>query len=320
MAKKSPKNEEPKTEIEFRQHLKEIDLLTFLVSTSGDTGSAMGVACHKRSKMWMLILHSSLEGHVSDLQAKQMDTQGYNISVGRAPLDFDGCTTIINRLLEDPDLEYMHRNSANSVNIGRLLPQTTYFSYLYANIAEKGEKLVMSVPCGNLGDLTAGAIAKKSGLPIDLIVGVNENDVFERFHRTGVYAPAEKTKTSPSNAMNVNKPSNIRRLVQLYGGQLINGALVVKPDFKRLKEDIVAAYSIGDEETHEIVKEFYNEKHMIGKTHSTIEPHGAVAWGASKKFRRDSGYDGKIITFETAHPGKFPESLQRIGVHPELPN
>lgn len=313
-------NEEPQTEIEYRQHLREIELLTFILSTSGDTGSAMGVACHKRQKMGMFILHSSLIGeHISDLQAKQMDTQGYNISVGRAPMDFDGCTKITNKLLEDPNLEYMHRNSANSINIGRLLPQITYYFYLYSKLAKKGEKIVVSVPCGNFGDLTAGLFAKKMGLPIDLIVGVNENDVFEKFYRTGLYEPLPKAIPCPSNSMVVNTPSNTRRVVQLYGGQLVGDNLIVPPNFGELKNDIVAVYSIGNEETHDIVKKYYDEWHMIGRLHSTIEPHGAVSWGASQKFRQYSGYDGKIITFETAHPGKFPESLQRDGITPELP-
>jgi len=312
--------EEPQTEIEYRQRLREIELLTFILSTSGDTGSAMGVACHKRQKMWMFILHSSLIGeHISDLQAKQMDILNHNIYVGRALTDFDGCTKITNKLLEDPDLEYMHRNSANSINIGRLLPQITYYFYLYSKLAKKGEKLVVSVPCGNFGDLTAGLFAKKMGLPIDLIVGVNENDVFEKFYRTGIYKPLPKAIPGPSNSMVVNTPSNTRRVVQLYGGQLIGDNLIVPPNFGELKKDIVAVYSIGNEETHEIVKKYYDEWHMIDRLHSTIEPHGAVAWGTSQKFRRDSGYDGKIITFETAHPGKFPESLQRDGITPELP-
>ena len=311
--------EEPQTEIEYRQNLREIELLMFILSTSGDTGSAMGVACHKKPKMSMLILHPSLDGQVSDLQAKQMDTLGYNISVGRVPTDFDGCTKITNQLLEDPDLRYIKKNSANSINIGRLLPQMTYYCYLYSNKAEKGEKVGVSVSCGNFGDLTAGLFAKKRGLPIDLIVGVNENKVFEEFYRTGIYKPFAESIPCPSVSMVVNKPSNTRRIVQLYGGQLIGDNLIVPPNFGELKKDIVAVYSIENEETHEIVKKYYDEWHMIGRLHSTLEPHGAVAWGASQKFRKDSGYDGKIITFETAHPAKFPESLQRFGIHPELP-
>ena len=119
--------------------------------------------------------------------------------------------------------------------------------------------------------------------------------------------------------MVVNKPSNPRRIVQLYGGQLIGDNLIVPPNFGELKKDIVAVYSIGNEETYETIKEFYDGWHMIGRLHSTIGPHESVAWGTSKKFRRDSGYDGKIFTFGTAHPGKFPESLQRIGITPDLP-
>lgn len=311
--------EEPKTEIEFRRRLRDIKLLTFIVATSGDTGSAMGEACLNREKMWMAILHSAyIPEHVSEQQAKQMDTLGNNVHVIRVKTDFDGCASIATKLQLDPELEYMHRNSANSVNIGRLVPQIAYYFFAYSRIAKNGEEVVFSVPSGNFGNAVAGLYAARMGLPIKLVIAVNENDVFHRFYRTGKYEPSGNSHPSPSNAMNVDNPSNVRRLFQLYGGQLIGKEAKKLPDMQRLREEI-AAYRVSDAETDEIIERFYKESHMIGQLHSTLEPHGAVAWGGAKKFREERGYDGKIIAFETAHPGKFPERLKTMGIEPELP-
>lgn len=299
--------------------LKAFDLLTYIVATSGDTGGAMGVACHGREKMWMVILHSSrVPAEISELQAKQMDTLGENIYVIRVDTDFDGCQALASRLQKDLDLKYMNMTSANSVNIGRLLPQIAYYFYAYSRTAEPNEEIHISVPSGNFGNAVAGLFARRMGLPIRLIIAVNENDVFERFYGTGVYRPASETSVCPSSAMDVNKPSNMRRLFQLYGGQLIGDSnTTIVPDMKRLREELTA-YSISSEETYRLVQEFYEQNHKIGDLHSTIEPHGAVAWGAAQRFRQ-AGYNGKTITFETAHPGKFPESLKKIGIEPVLP-
>ena len=323
--------EEPKSEIEFRQRLKDIKLLTYIVATSGDTGGAMGVACHKMPNMWMAVLHSSfIPEHVRELQAKQMDTLGDNVYAIRLKTDFDGNASLSSQLEQDPDLRYMNMASANSVNIGRLLPQIAYYFHVYSRITKNGEEVYVSVPSGNFGNAVAGLFARRMGLPIKLVIAVNENDVFARFYNSGVYAPSAKTKSSPSNSMNVNWPSNMRRLFQLYDGQLIEGrdpdnperritTHLHLPNLKRMREEI-AAYAIIDQETHEIVQRFYEEWHMIGSTHSTIEPHGAVAWAAAQRFRRQTGFNGTIVTLETAHPGKFPESLERMGIKPDLPD
>ncbi len=310
--------EEPKTEIEFRSRLKDIKLLSFIVATSGDTGGAMGSACYGRDRMWMSILHSAfIPQHVSELQAKQMELDK-NIYAIRVKGFFDDCASLASRLIADPELQYMNPNSANSVNIGRLLPQIAYYFYLYSKIANLGEEIMFSVPSGNFGNAVAGLYARKMGLPIKLIIGVNENDVFDRFYRTGLYQPAETTHPSPSSAMNVNMPSNVKRLVQLYGGQLIDGKITVMPNMEHLREDMVS-YQISDAETDRIIEDYYKAHHKIESLHSTVESHGAVAWGASQKYRQETGYDGKIITFETAHPGKFPERIRAMGIEPELP-
>lgn len=308
------RKEVPETEVEFRYELKNIPLMSFIVATSGDTGGAMGAACYRREKMWMTILHSSnIPEHVSELQAKQMDTLGSNVYVIRVNTDFDGCASLASRLISDPELKYINPNSANSVNIGRLLPQIAYYFFAYSRIPDQNEQVAVSVPSGNFGNAVAGFFARRIGLPIKLIIGVNENDVFERFYRTGKYEPAESTHPSPSNSMNVNKPSNMRRLFQLYGGQLVDGRIGVMPNMRELREE-TSAYCISDAETDRIIRQFYDEFHQVGLLHSTLEPHGAVAWGAAKKYRWETGYNGKIITLETAHPGKFPERIEKIGI------
>lgn len=319
--------EEPRTEIEFRQKLHDIKLLTFITATSGDTGGAMGHAILNRERMWMAILHSAHIGEeVSDLQAKQMDTLGNNVYALWLQTDFDGCNRIAQDLQRDPELKYMNMNTANSSNIGRLLPQIAYYFYIYSRVAEQpGETVYFSVPSGNFGNTVAGLFAIKMGLPIKLIVGVNENDVFPRFYHSGEYKPADETISSPSNSMNINWPSNMRRLFQLYGGQLIESRdpnnrekkivdpWSIMPNMDLMKNDIVGAYRISDVDTHDIIWNFYQEEHIIpggsGNVISTLEPHGSVAWGATLQHRLETGYNGKIVTFETAHPGKFPESL-----------
>lgn len=319
-------------DINFRKGISNIDLMTFIVATSGDTGGAMGSAVLNREKMWMAILHSADIGkEISDLQAKQMDSLMGNTYALWLKTDFDGCQKIAQDLLKDQELQYMNLNSANSINIGRLLPQIAYYFYIYSKVAQQpGEQVVFSVPTGNAGDIVAGLFAIRMGLPAKVIAGVNENDVIERFYRTGLYAPAEKTLTTHSNAMDVNWPSNMRRLFQLYNGQLIEGKdpddperktieRLILPDLHKIRQEIAGAYRISNKEALKEIEEFWNKEYMIGSLHSTLEPHGAVAYGAMQKFRQQTSYGGKIVAFETAHPAKFPEKLLDLGIKPVPP-
>ena len=312
-------------------YLGDIDLMTIIASSSGDTGSAVGTAILNRKKMWMPILHPADLRKKSDLQAKQMDTLEGNTYAIWARTDFDGCQRIARQLLGDQELQYMNMNSANSINIGRLLPQIAYYFYIYSRAAKNpGENVCFSVPSGNFGDAVAGLFAIRMGLPAKLIIAVNENDVFERFYRACIYAPAEKTINTPSNAMDVNWPSNMRRLFQLYGGQLVEGKdpddpertvieRFVLPNLHQMRQEIAGAYRVSNEETLKAIEEFWEAGYFINKTlHSTLEPHGAVAWAAAQRFRK-KGYNGTIVSFETAHPGKFPEYLVNMGIKPQLP-
>tara|TARA_Y100000310_G_scaffold318878_1_gene373452 strand:- start:19089 stop:20651 length:1563 start_codon:yes stop_codon:yes gene_type:complete len=324
------RREKPNTLIRPGYSLSDSDLLTFITATSGDTGGAMGHAILNRDRMWMVILYSAFVGkEISSLQAKQMDTLGFNTHTLRVETDFDGAQKMSQELLSDPELEYMNLNSANSINIGRLLPQIAYYFHIYSRVAENpGEEVAFAVPSGNFGNAVAGLFAQRMGLPIKLIIGVNENDVYSEFYDTGLYKPSSEIHSSPSNSMNIIWASNMRRLFQLYGGQLVEGKdpdnperKVIQgltlPDLRRMRQDIIGAYSISDEETDRIIVDFHNRGYEIeydgGMITSTLEPHGAVAYGAAQMARKD-GYTGKIVVLETAHPAKFPESLDRNNI------
>lgn len=278
--------------------------ITILVATSGDTGSAIAHAFYGMEYINVVILFPIDE--VVPFQRKQMTTLGGNIFPIAVKGKFDDCQAFVKRAFSDPDLKHLNLTSANSINIGRLLPQSVYYIYLCSRFADTNKKIIFSVPSGNLGNVTAGLIAKRMGLNIEkFIVAVNENDVFYRFLETHEYKPADISKNSISNAMNVGRPNNILRLVDLYGGHIDEtGNIQIKPDFDSMHRDIVA-YSISDSETIDTIVKFYNQHEII------IEPHGAVAICASERYL-DTSLDENvlIINLETAHPGKFPEVLE----------
>jgi len=311
-------NDEPLTEIEFRRSLKDVDLFSIINSTSGDTGSAMGKGCLKMPKMWMAILHSAyIPEHVRELQAKQMDILGYNIEVMRILTDYTGCAKLASRLERDPELGYMRMISANSANIGNILPQMVYYFWIYPRISKNGGEIYFSIPSGNFGNATAGLFAKMAGLPIKIIASVNENDVVYRLYKTGKYEPEEGTHPSPSNSMNVKDPSNIRRFVQPFGGQIIDSVLKVQPNMEMFRSEIFVE-RVSDAETKEYLLKHWREGHKIGELHSTIEDHGTVGYGGAEKCRQRTGYNGIIGILETGEPGKFCETLNALGIYPEL--
>ncbi|MBA7684843.1 Threonine synthase [subsurface metagenome] len=209
-------------------------------------------------------------------------------------------------------------SSANSINIGRLLPQLIYYFWSYSRIAQNpNEKVIYSVPSGNFGNLTGGLIASKMELPVDkFISAVNENDEFPKFLSTGIYQIIVPSRNCLSSAMNVGNPSNLARIFDLYGGQIDeNGNIQRNPDLEKLRS-IITSYSISDKLTKETIVGFYNKYEKI------IEPHGAVGWAALQIYRNKnpSQNDIKSITFETADPAKFPdEIISLIKKKPKLP-
>jgi threonine synthase len=288
--------------------LKEKRELIILVATSGDTGGAVASAFFNMEKIKVVILYPKFE--VSDLQRKQMTTLGGNISAVGLEGKFDECQAMIKRALNDPYLENIPLSSANSINIGRLIAQITYYFWSYTRVGNgKNDKIIYSVPSGNFGNLLGGLLAKKMGLPIKkLIAAVNENDEFSEYLRTGIYKKIEPSINCISSAMNVGHPSNLARIIDLYGGFMDEkGIIQEKPDFKAIKKDIIS-YSIKDKETERTIKEFYSDNGLI------LDPHGAVAMAAENRYRdqfiKDINY--KSVIFETANPAKFPLTIENL--------
>jgi threonine synthase len=228
---------------------------------------------------------------------------------------FDDCQALVKRAFADPDLQGLHLSSANSINFGRLLPQSIYYVYAYSKLrGDVGEKIVYSVPSGNFGDLIGGIIAKEMGLPVSrFVVATNENNEFPRFLESGVYEPIRPSKACISNAMNVGHPSNLARLFHIYGGWIDNGGVVrEQPDLDRMRADLWSV-SVSDDETRKAIKEAYVKHKLL------LEPHGAVGWKALMDYIGVEG-GGLAVSLETADPAKFPDEIVSIlGVEPELP-
>ncbi len=276
-----------------------------LTATSGDTGGAVAQAFFNMKRIKVIVLFPRDE--ISELQRKQMTTLGKNITAIGIKGKFDDCQRIVKTAFADPDLKDIGLSSANSINVGRLIPQLLYYFYSYSRIIDEiDEKVIFSVPSGNFGNLMGGLIAFKMGLPVKkFISAVNENNEFPRFLETGVYEKVEPSKNCLSNAMNVGHPSNFARIIDLYNGQIDETGLIHKnPNLNQLQEDI-ASYSISDELTKQTIVNFYKRYNRI------LEPHGAVGWACLEIYRNKYSEDGKYkgICFETADPAKFPDEI-----------
>jgi threonine synthase len=289
--------------------------LLILTATSGDTGSAVANAFLGVPGIRALVLFPIRE--VSERQRKQMTTLSGNVSAIALPGKFDDCQALVKKAFSDSDLSGLNLSSANSINIGRLLPQSVYYTYAASRLADiaGGEKVIFSVPSGNFGDMMGGVLAFHTGLPVEkYVIATNANDEVPRFLETGEYTKIVPSRVCISNAMNVGHPSNLARLVDLYGGHLDEtGALLEKPDMERLRKDIFAV-SIDDEETRRTIAAVYREHGLI------LEPHGAVGWAGLERYIETSGSNSTAICLETAHPAKFPDEVSRAtGVVPEVP-
>lgn len=287
-----------------------------LTATSGDTGGAVAQAFYKMNNIKVVVLYPKNE--VSDLQRKQMTTLGENIFAIGIEGKFDDCQRLVKQAFADEKIKFLNLSSANSINFGRLIPQILYYFWSYSRIIEKiNEEVIFSVPCGNFGNLMAGLLANKMGLPVKkYIAAVNENDEFLKFLNTGTYQKIQPSKACISNAMNVGHPSNLARIIDLYGGQIDEkGKIIKKPDMKMIRKNITS-YSINDNQTKDTIVKFYKNYQKI------IEPHGAVGWAALQVFRNQfpEDRDKKAICFETADPAKFPEEIiSLINLKPNLP-
>ena len=287
--------------------------IIILTATSGDTGSAVAHAFFGLDNVKVVVLFPEKE--VTERQRRQMTTLGKNIFPLAVEGKFDDCQALVKRAFADPDLSALNLSSANSINIGRLLPQAVYYFYARSRVAGPGEKVIFSVPSGNFGDLMGGLLAMNMGLGVKkFVVATNENDEFPRFMQTGAYEPIRPSKNCISNAMNVGHPSNLARLFSLYGGQMDEAGHVGRqPDLSAMRRDLYAV-SISDEETRKTIREAY-----LG--HRTLlEPHGAVAWAGLMRYLQECGDYNPCISLETADPAKFPDEIVRAtGINPPLP-
>ena len=272
--------------------------LTILVATSGDTGSAVAQAFHRVPDSRVVVLYP--EGQVSDVQEAQMASLGDNITALAVRGTFDDCQRLVKQAFADDDLRsHVWLTPANSINLGRLLPQVFYY-FLLAGV-DGGQGPVVSVPSGNFGNLTAGLIAKRIGLPIaQFVAATNVNDAVPEYLESGVYEPRPSIATV-ANAMDVGAPSNFERVQSLYNSDLM-----------ALRQDIVG-FAYEDTQVIAEIGHVYREHGYV------LDPHSAIAWLALQDRLVDQP-DARGVFLATAHPAKFREVVEpAIGRSIELP-
>src|ERR1700733_6617740 len=272
--------------------------LDVLVATSGDTGGAVALGFLGVPNTRVTILYPKAK--VSDVQELQLTTNGQNIRALEIDGTFDDCQALVKQAFTDKELNEKFRlTSANSINIARLIPQTFYYFNAYAQMLKTGiEKVIFSVPSGNFGNIGAGLLAWKMGLPVEhFIAATNVNDTVPEFLKTGVYQ-AKPSVATLSNAMDVGDPSNWVRIADLFKGELT-----------ALKEQ-VTGYSYDDEQTLNAIKFIYDNYHYIAC------PHTAIAWQALRDWQQDN-YKRDIagVFLSTAHPCKFPDVYSESIAH-----
>ena len=263
--------------------------ITVIVATSGDTGGAVANGFLDVEGVDVVILYP--KGKVSKIQELQLTTLGNNISALEVDGYFDKCQEMVKKTFVDKDLNEKLLTSANSINVARWIPQILYYFIGYRNLNKNNPNLVVSVPSGNFGNLCAGMLAKKMGLPINhFIASTNENDTVPKFMKTGEYKK-QKTISTLTNAMDVGDPSNFIRILSLYDD-----------DFKKLKKELTA-YKFSDEETILGIKRLYEKSKYV------LDPHGATAYLGLKKYLLNNPKEIGVF-LETAHPVKFLDTVE----------
>jgi threonine synthase len=274
--------------------------VTVLVATSGDTGGAVANGFYDVKGVDVVILYPS--GKVSPVQEKQLTTLGKNIHALEVLGTFDDCQQMVKQAFTDTELSAKRfLTSANSINIARWLPQQFYYFFAYKQWKDKNNPPVISVPSGNFGNICAGILAMQSGLPVKhFIAACNVNDIVSRYLATQELRP-KKAVATLSNAMDVGDPSNFIRVLEIFQHQ-----------FPLLKNKLTA-YTVSDEETLATIKAVYEDKNY------QLDPHGAVGYRALHEYLRDHKSESGIF-LETAHPVKFPESVEKSTGRPiEIP-
>jgi len=264
---------------------------TVLVATSGDTGGAVASGFLDVRGVEVVILYPC--GKVSDIQERQLTTLGQNITALEVDGFFDDCQDMVKQAFLDSELKYKNLTSANSINIARWLPQMFYFFFAYKELKKHDKPLIISCPSGNFGNICAGILAKKIGLPIThFVASTNVNDTVPKFLENGIYDAKPSVETI-SNAMDVGNPSNFIRIQEMYNN-----------DLNEFSKDF-SSYSFTDEETKiEMQKIFLNTGYVS-------EPHGAVGYlGLKKELKNHPNSIGVFL--ETAHPIKFLDVVEPV--------
>ncbi|MFK7936560.1 MAG: threonine synthase [Saprospiraceae bacterium] len=266
--------------------------LVILVATSGDTGGAVAAGFYQALGIKVVILYPS--GKVSYLQEKQLTTLGHNISALEIDGTFDDCQALVKKAFLDKELtDNIRLTSANSINISRLIPQSFYYFEAFKQLPETDKDVVFCIPSGNFGNLTAGILAQRMGLPIKhFIAATNANDVVPQYLDSGDYQPRPSVRTI-SNAMDVGNPSNFARMLDIYCSTWNN------------MRDAITGYGIDDTATEKGVKEVDDRYNYV------IDPHGAVGYLALKEYQVTNP-DTIGVILETAHPAKFIDDVERI--------
>lgn len=273
---------------------------TVLVATSGDTGGAVASGFLGVEGVDVVILYPS--GKVSDIQERQLTTLGKNIKALEVDGVFDDCQDMVKKAFLDESLTHKNLTSANSINIARWLPQMFYFFFAYKALKNQNKPFIFSCPSGNFGNICAGIMAKRLGLPIaHFVAATNVNDTVPRFLENGKYDP-KPSKATISNAMDVGNPSNFIRIQELYNNDL--------EDFKK----DFSSYSYTDTETLTAMKQLYAINGYVA------EPHGAVGYlGLKEELQKNTNAIGLFL--ETAHPIKFLDIVEpTLGITLPIPN
>ena len=272
--------------------------ITVLVATSGDTGGAVANGFLNAKGVQVVILYP--KGKVSEIQEKQLTTLGNNITALEVDGVFDDCQEMVKSAFLDKNIS-RNLTSANSINVARWLPQMFYFFFAYKQVSKQYKDIVFSVPSGNFGNICAGLLAQKLGLPIKhFIASTNINDTVPQYLLNGNYDP-KPSKATISNAMDVGNPSNFIRIQELFNNKLSS----LKKSF--------SSYSFSDDETKQMMKSIYDKFNYIS------EPHGAIGYLGLQKHGLKTNEFGVFL--ETAHPVKFLDVVQEtLSVDVEIPS
>jgi threonine synthase len=274
------------------------DDITVLVATSGDTGGAVASGFLNTKGVKVVILYP--KGKVSEIQEKQLTTLGNNITALEVDGVFDDCQEMVKSAFLDENIS-RNLTSANSINVARWLPQMFYFFFAYKQVSKQYKDIIFSVPSGNFGNICAGLMAQKLGLPVKhFVASTNINDTVPQYLLNGNYDP-KPSKATISNAMDVGNPSNFIRIQELFNNKLSS----LKKSF--------SSYSFSDDETKQMMKSMYDKFNYIS------EPHGAIGYLGLQKHGLKTNEFGVFL--ETAHPVKFLDVVQEtLSVDVEIPS